>query len=262
MLRMELIASLKTGITRLRTKGGASPQALYDLVNGFVDASGAPTSRPGVSQMHVTPAGTKGCTTFNGKIVVFANEVIDPGDARFECLVLRHPTDPTALLRTIHFAGPIAGALFVTAEFDDGEVFDYWMESADTWEAETVYFQNGLVQPTVPNGFVYRATRLDEPRLAWAAGVARTVGDEIEPTTYNGYWYECVDTLGNNPASGQTEPTWPTDDGAQVIEETSATATPSNPNPPTGGVPPTGGTVPPRYENIAGQSSRESRIER
>lgn len=41
----------------------------------------------------------------------------------------------------------------------------------------------------------------------WAAAVSRSLGDLIEPSTPNGYVYECT-TSGTSHAS--TEPTWPT----------------------------------------------------
>ena len=41
----------------------------------------------------------------------------------------------------------------------------------------------------------------------WATGTAYVVGDRVEPTTPNGYVYECT-TAGTSHAS--TEPTWPT----------------------------------------------------
>ena len=41
----------------------------------------------------------------------------------------------------------------------------------------------------------------------WATAVAKVVGDRVEPTTPNGYVYECT-TAGTTDAS--TEPTWPT----------------------------------------------------
>lgn len=200
-----VLASLKTGITRLRPKGGASPQSLYDCVNGYVDASGAPTGRPGTKRYHVIPTtGTKGCATFNNKIVVFANTVTDPDDDRFICIVLRHATDPASLIRKIHFAKPIAGALYVIAEFSDGAVFHYWIEEPDVWEADTVYMEGQLVSPTTPNGFTYMATRNGPPNPLWAAGVVREIGDRVEPTTANGYYYEVIDVVeGDTGGSGE-----------------------------------------------------------
>lgn len=228
--------SLKTGITRLRTKGGASAESLYDLVNGYVDDSGSPTIRPGTVGMHHLPTtGTKGAATFNNRIVVFAHTVIETGDDRFICMVLRHPTSPTTLIRTIHYAKPFMGEMFVVAEFTDGEVYAYSMKEPDSWAASTVYLEGQVVQPTTPNGFTYMATRLGAPNPLWAPNIVRAIGDRVEPTTPNGYYYEVTDVQGANPKSGATEPTWPAADGAVVYEDASGATTTPPTYPPTEG---------------------------
>ena len=51
---------------------------------------------------------------------------------------------------------------------------------------------------------------------AWAASTAYALGDFVEPTTHNGYKYECT-TAGT---SGTTEPTWPTTPGNTVTDGT------------------------------------------
>jgi len=259
MTRPVVLASLKTGITRLREKGGANPQSLYDLVNGYVDESGSPTSRPGVKAFHaIGSTGTKGMTTFKGKVIVFANTVTDPGDARFQCLVLRHPTDPAALIRTIHYSRPIAGALYVIAEFDDDAVYHYWMQEAPVWQANTIYFEGQLVQPSVGNGFAYVATRPGEPNPVWAPGVLRAVNDIVEPTVANGYKFTVQSTQGDSPSSGTTEPTWNAEDDALTYEDVS-TATPSTPTYPTPVTTPLP-VDPGRYSNPGGTRPPNSNI--
>jgi hypothetical protein len=127
-------------------------------------------------------------------------------------------------LETIHFAQPIMGALYVVAEFDDGEIYHYWLQPGVEWTAETVYDIGDLVHPVTPNGFVYRAERTTAANPVWAADVPRYDGSTsyeqsvIEPTTYNGYYYVCVLAQGDNPRSGTVEPTWPTEEGALVTE--------------------------------------------
>ena len=41
------LSAVQAGITRLRTKGGASPESLYDLINGYVTAARTIAPRPG-----------------------------------------------------------------------------------------------------------------------------------------------------------------------------------------------------------------------
>lgn len=254
-MRIVELNALEGGITRQRTKGGANSRWLYDLVNGYVQQDGSIQSRPGTTDEIILPAGTKGLCSVNGGLVVFSHEAQTISDPRVTCEILNHPDDVTLAIAEIHFAGPFLGGdegayLYVVAEFTNGDVFHYWLQRADTWEAGTVYQQGDMVQPSTPNGFVYRATRLDEAETVWAAGVAREVGDVIEPTAFNGYRYTVVSTLGDNPRSGAVEPTWPTADGAQVIEDTNGVPTPA---------PTTGSTTTPntpntgdRYGNMGG----------
>jgi hypothetical protein len=99
--------------------------------------------------------------------------------------------------------------------------------------------------PTANNGFAYKATRQGSAYPAWTGRVVRAIGDRVEPSTYNGYYYEVVDVDGTNPSSGDTEPSWPTEDGALVIEAADGlpgggtTTTPTTPREPTP-VPPGG----------------------
>ena len=51
---------------------------------------------------------------------------------------------------------------------------------------------------------------------AWAASTSYAVGDLVEPTTANGYFYKCT-TAGT---SGSSEPTWSTTIGATVTDNT------------------------------------------
>ncbi|MDI6815278.1 MAG: hypothetical protein QMC90_04280 [Dehalococcoidales bacterium] len=51
---------------------------------------------------------------------------------------------------------------------------------------------------------------------AWAANTAYALGDKVEPTTKNNCVYECT-TAGT---SGATEPTWTTNEGSTVADNT------------------------------------------
>lgn len=232
-----ILNAIKGGIDRQRTEGSPSPNVLFQLLNGYRNAVGKLVSRQGSRAIHSLPAGaTKGFCVFNDEFVVFSHlpQTVPSG---VTCEVLVHPTDPTLALAKIHFAGPFLRFLYVVAEFTNGDVFHYWLRSADTWTENTPYSLGFTVQPTVPNGFVYVATRLGDPRPLWAPNVARTVGDEIEPTTPDGFYYEVVDAIGTAPRSGATEPTWNAEDGALTVEDVDTGPPP--PPTPTG---PTGGT--------------------
>lgn len=227
MSRPIILSSLKTGMTRLREKGGASPDALYDLVNGYIDQSGSPVNREGSVVDTILPAGTVGLAVYQDKLYVFALTPIIIADPDYVCEVLIHP-DPAfgGSLKQIHFAKPFLGYLYVTAEFSDGSVYDYWLQKPDVWKASTVYPIGATVMPTTPNGYIYTAkTPITAP--VWQPNTIYSVGQSVRPTVDNGFIYTITSTAGAAAASGSTEPDWPTQEGALVFEETDTTTVPS-----------------------------------
>lgn len=226
-MRSAPLTSLKGGINRLRLKGGARADTLYDLVNGYITEAGKPVARPGTRRKATLDPMTRGLCAFGGELHTFAHQPCYVPDG-FRINVLVSPkTVEDGQVRTlteIHFAQPIMGALYVVAEFDDGNVYHYWLQAGADWEAEKVYDIGDLVHPSTPNGFVYRADRVSEANPVWAPDVPRYDGTTsyeqsvIEPTVYNGYYYICILAQGDNPRSGETEPEWPTSEGATVTE--------------------------------------------
>lgn len=219
MSRPVALNALSAGINRQRVKGGADPKSLYDLLNGYVTISGTIESRPGTVQDAVLPAGTKGLFAFDGDLVV-CSHVAQTVPAGYACEIVIHPTEPDTPLAYIHFAGPFLGFPYIAAEFEGGDVFHYWLQARDAWAANTSYMPGDLVEPSVRNGYAYKAHRVGAPALTWEPDVARTVGDVVEPTVENGFKYEVIDTLGSAPRSGATEPAWATEDGGLTIEDT------------------------------------------
>src|SRR5690606_33770661 len=223
------------GIDRLRPRGGARADHLYDFVNGYRTAAKTAKVRPGTVRVATLPAGTHGLTAFAGKLHVFISSGFS-GDVPegFVAHTLLHPEDPDAQLEKIHFAEPFMGAMYVVAEVADGAVHHYWVQAAQPWEANKEYSANELVEPTTPNGRVYRATRLGNASPSWSPGVPRKKADRIEPTTYKEYYYEAIDVTGDNPRAGSIEPQWPTNTGQTLIENADdAMALPASVTPPT-----------------------------
>jgi len=244
-----ILSAVKTGITRLRVKGGASPDSLYDLANAYVSAARTIVPRPG-SAIHMNlPAGTIGLGLFNGVFQVFSDHAISGMPEGFNLNVLSHPSpdpdDPPTLIR-IWKKEPLMGGLYVVAEWSDGEVFHYWIlsVSAGNWKPEKVYMLNEHVTPTVQNGLTYQAGRLLPADPVWKAGEEREVGDIVEPTTFNGYKYVVVEAYGAPPRSGDTEPAWIAKEGEIVIEEADVTSDDGEQSPPS--------NVPPDYNNPGG----------
>lgn len=213
---------LKGGINRLRVKGKARADSLYDLHNGHLTTDGTAQSRPGTVRVASLPDTTRGLCAFRNLLHVFSHQTETVPDG-FVNNILFHPENTPELVHTIvtiHFAQPFLGFLYVAAEFDDGQIFHFWVQSDGEWTANTIYHMGDVFEPTTPNGLRYRATRLGPPNPVWAPRVPRTVGDRVEPTEASGFYFEVVDTVGANPASGDVEPTWPTEEGGLVMEDT------------------------------------------
>lgn len=218
------LGGLKGGMSRLREKGGASKDTLYDLVNANVDASGSVRARPGTSVAYTLPAGTKGLCAFDGKLQVFAATSISNIPDGVQLNILRHPDAGFAgEIAEIHFAKPFKGALYVVAEFDDGNVYHYWLNPAAAWVLKKIYFDGDVVQPTAGNvGYVFTPAPTVQPD-AWQPNVKRAVGDVVVPTVPNGFKFTVTDVTGDNPVSGDIEPSWTASDGAVVYEDVNAT---------------------------------------
>lgn len=232
------LTTIKGGINRLRTKGGARPDNLYDLVNGYVSEAGTVRVRPGTERVATLDSRTRGLCAFGGELHVFCHVPVAVPEG-YVLNILAHPDPPdvgygyayaddnTVALDTIHFSEPFLGGLYVVAEFEDGSVYHFWLQPGRTWEASTEYAAGDLIAPTVANGFLYRASRLGDPNPPWQADEPRYDGiadayaqSVVEPTEANGYYYVCVSTEGPNPRSGTTEPVWPTYAGGIVVERT------------------------------------------
>ena len=231
-MRREVLTTVKGGITRLRTKGAALKDTLYDLLNGYVTAARTVKVRPGTFLTETLPAGTVGLVAFEGNLHVFASTLVSSIPSGYVLDVLRSPDGDALTITTIHFAEPFMGALYVVAEFSDGGIYHYWVRSAADWEADTEYDLHALVTPTTPDGYVYKATRLGNPYPSWTPAAPRAVDDIVEPTTYSGYYFKVISVIGDEPKSGDFEPIWPTDAGALITEDTDGTLPPPDATPP------------------------------
>lgn len=223
------LTTVKGGIQRQRVKGAALKDSLYDLVNAYVTSAKTVKVRPGTFRRATLNPLTKGLCSFRGTLHVFCHETVAV-PVGYENHVLTHPAgvmgDGTPIpLLEIHFAEPMMGYLYVVAEFEPGfdhglgDVFHYWLQTGEAWTANTAYKLGAIVAPTTPNGLAYQATRIAAANPSWAPNILRAEGDVVEPTTYNDFFYTVVETEGANPVSGATEPAWPTENGAQVIED-------------------------------------------
>lgn len=225
--RVVTLNAAKGGINRLKVKGGADANSLYDLVNGYVDQSGIPRSRPGSVNVTTLPANaTKGMCAYDGKLVVFSHQPQDLAASTpvTECEVLRHPSIPEMPLKDVHFAAPYMGYLYVVPEFQNGDVYHYWLQKGTTWEPNKAYLPGALVMPTDANGIAYQLDSGTETFAPWVKNVPRGMGDVVVPTVDDGYKYTVTDAFGPSPKSGAIEPTWPAVDGGTVFEDSDVQA--------------------------------------
>ncbi len=263
MTRAVVLNTSAAGMTRLRGKGGASPETLWELTNGYVTASRAIQQRPAINYYTTFPATSRGMTVFNGVMYTFtAHAVSNPGSATVKVLI--HPTAGfSGELYRIHFAQPFMGfprvrnrglGLYVVAEFDDHTIAHYWLQEPAAWQPLTIYNVNDLVQPTTPNGFYYKAVINNAPP-AWQPNTLYATGALVQPSTYTGYSFTATNLLPSSPTtSGGTEPVWINLPGSLVLESSSGPSSNVNTAAPT--PPPTApiGTLPGgKYSNPGGR---------
>ena len=223
MPRAAELSTANAGMTRLRRKGKASPATMYDCLNAYITLSGTIKPRPGTRLHRQLPPGTCGLVSYEGRLCVFTSDesLVNDTDDRYTFLLVKHPTNPSLAATECHFSQPFMGYMYAVIEFEDNQMFHFWLESSDVWEPDTIYAEGDAVIPTSANGYRYVAERSGLEYPAWSPNVARQVGENVEPTVSNGFYYQVVAVSGANPASGETEPVWPTEEGARVTESQS-----------------------------------------
>lgn len=216
-MRPITLSNLKMGINRLRTKGGASPSSLYDLQNAYITSDGSVNPREGTNRFAQLTSSTKGLMADDGIFNVFSiTPIVVPGG--FQDNVLVNPNDATQAIVKIWFAKPFMGFPYVVAEFANGDVFHYWLQSSGTWAPKTVYTNSTLILPTVPTGFAYLAQRVSAVNPTWSPETSTALNAIVEPTEYTGYMYKAVAVAGAAPHTGETEPVWPTVSAGTIQE--------------------------------------------
>jgi hypothetical protein len=211
---------LQGGINRLRVKGAARANMLYDLLNGYVTNAGSVSIREGTFLAETLNANSAGLMSMDGSFNVFSTSFIDVPSGYIDN-VLYDANDPTASIVKIWFAKPFLGFPFVIAQFSNGDIVSFWLQSNGTWQPSTVYFTGSIVTPDVPNGLAYLAVRDMLPNPVWAPNTAVTLGEMVEPTEYNGFAFRAIAVSaapGTTPFTGSTEPAWPSVAGATIQE--------------------------------------------
>ena len=147
------LTTLQGGINRLSVKGSASANRLYDLVNAYITNDGTVSPREGTSRYATLDTNTVGLMIVDGVFNIFGSTFTTSTTtvpAGWQLNLLINPVNSTATPTLIWFAKPFMGFPFVTAEFSDGSVFDYWLQSNGAWTSETAYTTGNIVTPDVP----------------------------------------------------------------------------------------------------------------
>lgn len=266
-MRPVSLNTMKGGINRLKVKGGASAQQLYDLTNAYVTQAGTIVPREGTVRAATLDGNTVGLAAFDGQLNVFSTTLQTVPSGFIDNLLI-HPTAPSTALARIWFAKLFLGFPYVVAEFATGEVFHYWLQTNGTWSANTVYKNGAIVTSSVRNGLAYQAQRDMPANPGWSSQTTVTAGMVIEPSQYTGFCYRAIDVSGSSPHTGSTEPIWPTTIGGIVQEfgDFDTNSTDSGTTQSTGSgtsAQPLGNNITDRYGNsntIAGQTGTTSSL--
>lgn len=130
----------------------------------------------------------------------------------------RAPSNSPNTITKIWYSKPFMGFPYVVAQFSDGSVRHFWLQSNGNWTANTMQQTGAIVLPNTPNGLAYQATRVMPVNPLWSTETQIALGTVIEPNTYTGFCYRAVAVAGASPHTGQVEPTWPTATGGIVQE--------------------------------------------
>jgi hypothetical protein len=215
------LTTLQGGINRLVVKGTTAANRLYDLVNAYVTNEGTVQPREGTARFVTLDTNSVGLMSNDGIFNIFGSTfttstaTVPPG---FQLNLLINPVDPSATPIVIWFAKPFMGFPYVVAEFSDGRLYHYWLQTNGTWTSSTVYTTGSIVTPTPANGLAYLAVRDFPQQPLWTADTIITSGSYVEPNEYTGYAYKAIAVAGTNPHTGASEPVWPTVEAGQLQE--------------------------------------------
>lgn len=231
-MRSVPITTVRGGINRLKVKGSARADSLYDLVNAYINMEGEVQPREGTIRNATLTALTAGLSSFSGELNVFSN-ALQTVPAGYICNLLVHPTNAALQPTKIWFAKPFMGFLYVVAQFSNGDIFHYWLQNNGVWTVTTVEKTGTIVLPAaLPNGLAFLAVRDMPINPNWISETVVGAGTVVEPTNYTGFAYRAVAVAGTTPHTGPSEPSWPTVLGGTIQEfgdfgttDTSAAAT-------------------------------------
>jgi hypothetical protein len=213
------LSVLQGGINRLRVKGNAAANSLYDLRNAYITNAGSIVPREGTQIATQLDSSTVGLAAANGTFNIFSSQYSTATlGSNFVLNVLSNPVNTSSSPQIIWFAKPFMGFLYVVAQFTDSTVHHYWLQNDGTWTSNTDYTSASIVLPPTANGLAYQGVRDFPPNPLWTANTTVTSGSYIEPNTATGFCYQAIAVTGSPVHTGLSEPVWPTVAGGIVQE--------------------------------------------
>jgi len=218
-MRASPLTVLAGGINRLRVKGGAASDQLYDLQNAWITNAGSIKPREGTIRTATLDSSTVGLAAANGQFNIFSSSYSTATlTTGYVLNVLSNPSNTTSSPVKIWFAKPFMGFPYVVAQFSDSSIHHYWLQNNGSWTSSTDYTSASIVLPPTLNGLAYQGVRDFPPQSQWSANTNITSGSYVEPTTPTGFAYQAIATTGSPVHTGQSEPVWPTVAGG-IIQE-------------------------------------------
>lgn len=148
-----------TGLDHRKSSSVADADRLRELTNAYITTGNVIRKRPGLPKIALLEAGTKGLVSGNGKLNTFYDfgSPVTHADTRFLANPLEHSIGlPYAggVLTKIHYGDVFLGFLYVAAEYADGSIFHYYVD--------TTSHPNRVVDVNCPNtkAIVKQASRL------------------------------------------------------------------------------------------------------
>jgi hypothetical protein len=140
------ITVLQGGINRLRVKGGAAANMLYDLQNGYITNAGSIVPREGTIRSATLNSSTVGLAALNGKFNVFAVSTVL--QAPVQSAILTTSTGGTLTTATYYYEVTALNALGETTASNERSVLTTGTTSS-----------NLIVWGAVPGALTYRIYR-------------------------------------------------------------------------------------------------------
>ena len=219
-MRAYPLTVMNGGINRLRVKGGASAKQLYDLQNAYITNAGSIDPREGtILTASLSTTNTVGLMANDGQFNIFSSQFSSAGlPPGYVLTVLSDPNNTSASPVKIWFAKPFMGFPYVVAQFNNGDIWHYWLQNNGTWTSTTDYTSASIVLPIVLNGLAYQGVRDFPSQPLWTAETTITSASYVEPNTPTGFAYQAVAVAGNPVHTGAVEPVWPAVAGGIVQE--------------------------------------------